>query len=148
MTSAKWAYGSKLQLGDGATPTEVFTSIAEITEMNIFALERDEIDVTSYGSANGFREFIPGMRDGGSVEITANWLAGNATQNFTVGLGKQFNDDVLHNFKIVTAGGIGSVATVAVSGFVTKYEVSAGLEEQYVLSCTIKISGKPTVSVA
>ena len=141
-SSAFWAYGSTLQLGNGATP-EVFTSIAEITELTPPAMSRDDIDVTNHGSADGYREFLPGLRDGGEVSCVANWLPNNATHDETTGLLESFNDDELHNWKIILPD---TIATIAFSGFLTAFEPDLPLEEQGTLSFTIKVSGKPVVS--
>lgn len=141
-SSAFWAYGSTLQIGDGASP-EVFTSIAEITELTPPSMERDDIDVTSNSSSDGYREFIPGMRDGGEVEFTANWLPTNATHDATTGVLSTFNDNAVHNWKIVLPN---TLATISFAGFVTAFETELPLEEQGKMTCTIKVSGKPVIS--
>jgi len=141
-SSAFWAYGSLLQAGDGAV-SEAFTSIAEITELTPPQMSRDEIEVSHYSSTSGYREFIAGWRDGGEVSAKANWLPTNATQDGTTGLLESFNDDVVHNWKIVLPG---SVATISFSGFLTAYEPDLPMEEQGSLSFTIKITGKPTIA--
>lgn len=141
-SSAFWAYGSVLQLGNAATP-EVFTSIAEITELVPPNMSRDDIDVTSHGSSDGYREFLPGLRDGGEVSAVANWLPNNATQDETTGILESFNDNDLHNWKIILPN---TIATIAFSGFLTAFEPELPLEEQGKLSFTIKVSGKPVVS--
>ena len=142
MSGAIWAYGSTLQLGDGAT-TEVFTSIAEITELTPPSMSRDDIDVTSHSSPDGYREFIAGMRDGGEVSFKANWLPTNATHDFTTGLGETFDDNVTHNWKIILPN---SIVTISFSGFLTAFETDTPLEEQATLTGTIKVSGKPVIA--
>lgn len=141
-SSAFWAYGSTLQLGDGATP-EVFTSIAEIVELTPPQMSRDEIDVTSHSSSDGYREFIAGMRDGGEVSFRANWLPTDATHDGATGLLETFNDNATHNWKIILPN---TLATISFSGFLTAFEPDTPLEEQGQLSGTIKVSGKPTVA--
>ncbi len=141
-SSAFWAYGSTLQLGDGATP-EVFTSIAEVLELTPPQMSRDEIDVTSHASADGYREFIGGLRDGGDVSVTCNWLPTNTTQDSTTGVLSTFNDNENHNWKIILPN---TLATVAFTGFVMDFSPDTPLEEQGKVEFTIKVSGKPTVS--
>lgn len=141
-SNAFWAYGSVLQLGDGATP-EVFTSIAEITELTPPQMSRDEIDVTSHSSGDGYREFISGLRDGGEVTFQANWLPTNSTHDGTTGLLETFNDNVNHNWKIILPN---TLITISFSGFLTAFEPELPIEEQGKLSGTIKVSGKPTVA--
>jgi predicted secreted protein len=141
-SSAFWAFGSALQLGDGAT-SEAFTSIAEITELLAFDMNRDVIDVTSHNSTDKYREKIPGLRDAGSIGVKANWLPNNVTQDETTGILASFNTDTLHNWKIVLPG---SIATASFAGFVSKIKADLPLEEQGVLEFSIEISGKVTVA--
>lgn len=141
-TSAIWAYGSKLQIGDGGG-TEVFTDVAEIVELTPPAMSRDEIEVTSHASADGYREFISGFRDGGEVSFKANWLPTNATHDGTTGVLESFNDNANHNWKIILPS---SLVTISFVGFLTAFEPDLPLEEQAQLSGTIKVSGKPTIA--
>src|SRR5512139_1338814 len=141
-SSAIWAYGSKLQIGDGAV-SESFSDVAEITELTPPAMSRDAIDVTSHSSSDGYREFIAGLRDGGEVSFKANWLPTNTTQDGTTGLLESFNDNDVHNWKIILPS---SLITITFAGFLTAFEPDLPLEEQAQLSGTIKVTRKPTVS--
>lgn len=141
-SSAFWAFGSILQLGNGATP-EVFSAIAEITELVPPKMSKDSIEVTNHDSTNAWREFLPGMRDGGEVTLTANWLPTNATQDGTTGILESFTDDDNHNWKIIAPD---TIITISFSGHVTAFEPELPMEEQGKLSVTIKISGPVTFS--
>lgn len=140
MTEAFWAYGSKLQLGDGDDP-EVFADIAELTELTPPSESRDEIDVSNHQSPNATREFIPGWRDGGEVAFKANWLPNDATQNSVTGLRSIYNDNLNHNWKIVLPG---DVLTIAFAGHLSALETDLPLEEQGSISGTIKVAGAIT----
>lgn len=143
MTSAAfWVYGSKLQLGNGGTP-ESFADIAEVMDITPPPMERDEIEVTNQQSTGGWREYIPGWRDGGEVTFNCNWLPNNATQNETTGLLKTFADNLLHNWKIVLPD---TVKTISFAGFITGFEPDLPLEEQGQLSLTVRVSGPVTIS--
>lgn len=142
MSDAFWAYGSLLQAGDGAV-SEAFTSVAEITKLTPPNLSRDAIEVTHTTSANGYREFIAGWRDGGEVAYEANWLPTNATQDYSTGLHASFNDDDVHNWRIV----VPEVLRIDFAGFITAHEPDLPLEDRATLSGKIKISGKPTVTL-
>ncbi len=142
MTSAFWAYGSKLQIGDGAT-SEAFTDVAEISELNFLDMKKDSINVTNHSSADGFHEKLPGMKDAGAIAGKANWLPTNATQDGSTGLLAKFNDDDNHNFRIITAG---SLATAAFTGHLTSFKADLPLLAQGALEFTIEISGKPVIT--
>lgn len=141
MSDAFWAFGSVVQLGDGATP-ENFVSIAEVTELPFLKMSKDSIETTNHSSPSGFRERIPGMKDAGSVDIKANWLPNNATQDGSTGVLAAFEDDLNHNWKIIAPGG---VATASFAGHVTDWQADLPMEEQGQLSFSIQLSGKPVV---
>lgn len=141
-SSAFWAYGSTLKLGDGAA-SEAFTSIAEIQDITPPPLSRDDIEVTSQDSSNGYREFIPGWRDGGEVEFKCNWLPTNTTQDETTGILESFNDDVIHHWQIILPG---AIKTISFSGFLTGFEPDLPLEDKADLAVKIRVTGKPTIA--
>lgn len=147
MSNAWWAYGSQLKIGDDGTTTETFTKVAEIQDIDGPSMSRDAIEVTSQDSASGWREFIPGMRDGGEVGITANWIPAAATQDGSAGVLSKFTDDDLHNWKIVTADdGSSGTMDIDFAAIVTDFNVSLPMEEQAQLEFTLKISGAVTIA--
>lgn len=141
-SSSFWAYGSKFQIGNGGSP-ETFADVAEIIDITPPNMERDDIDVTNQQSTDGWKEFLPGWRDGGEVSFDCNWLPNDSTQDEISGLVKSFNTDTRQNFRVVLPG---SVATLAFSGFVKGVEPDLPLEEQGQISFTVKVSGKVTFS--
>lgn len=95
-TKARTGIGAALKLGNAASP-EVFTAIAGITSINGPELSSEEIEVTSLDSPGGYKEFINGLKDGGTVSITVNFsndsqqrtlrsLVGGAARNFQLTL--------------------------------------------------------------
>lgn len=140
MTEAIWAKGSGFQVGDGAV-SEVFTSMAEITELDVPEFERDEIEVSSHQSPDGWEEVIAGMRRSGELGIKANWLPTNSTHQE---LWSQFGDDDNHNYRILLPKNLGYIQF---SGFIKGYKPDLPLEEQASLDGKIKLSGKPTLTL-
>ena len=143
-SSANWAFGTLFKIGDAADP-EVFATVAEVLEITPIDMERDSIEVTNHDSADGYREFIPGLRDAGEFTIKANWLPANATQDGTTGLLKQWDDDNTHNFELLLADG---ATKRAFTGFLTQYKNDTPLEEQQTLECKIKLTGKPVLTTS
>lgn len=140
-SSAFWAYGSKLKMGDGAV-SESFSTIAELNDIEI-TRSRDSIDVTSEDSSNGWREFIPGWRDA-EVTCDGNWVPADATQDSSTGVASQFGDDDNHNYQIVLPDG---TTTISFAGHVTKFDTKLPREDKGNFSATIKISGAVTCNV-
>jgi len=142
-SNAWWAYGSTFKIGDGAT-AEAFTAVAEVLDIDGPSMSRDSIEVTSQDSDNGWREKIPGWRDGDSVTVQANWLPSDTTQDGTTGMWEQFNDNVNHNFQIVTPTAVG--ITISFAGHISGFPLSLPLEEQGQVEFEIAISGAVTIA--
>lgn len=72
-TNAATGFKTVLFRGDGATPTEVFTAVAEITELTPPAVRRETVDATHMESDDQYMESIVAMLDSGPVQCTLNW---------------------------------------------------------------------------
>ena len=142
-SNAWWAYGSTFKLGDGATP-EVFTAVAEVKDIDGPSITRDSIEVTNQDSDDGWREKIPGWRDGDTITVQANWLPSDSTQDGSTGMLEHFNDDDNKNYQVVTPTAVG--ITVAFAGHITGFPLSLPLEEQGQVEFEITISGAVTIS--
>ena len=142
-SNAWWAYGSTFKLGDGET-SEAFTAVAEVQDITGPNLTRASIDVTNQDSDDGWRENIPGFRDGDTVGITANWLPSNSTQDNSTGMLSHFNDNDNHNYQIVTPTAVG--ITIAFAGHIVGMPINLPLEAQGKVDFSIKISGAVSIS--
>lgn len=137
-TGAFWAFGSALQMGDAGTP-EAFATIAEIIKLVPPKMKRDAMEVTNHQTGSGWREYIAGFRDGGEMEVEANWVPSNATHNSTTGIIHVFaNVNTNRNFKLVLPDGLG---TLSFAGHINGLEPDLDLEKQGMLKFTLKVSG-------
>lgn len=115
----------------------VMTNIPYATAITMPGITFDTVDVTTNSSPNGFREFIPGLADGGEVTFTLNWHDDEATHQelweaqqarevigFQVAL-PQFDTNNLFDF----------------SGFVTGLPIASPIDAQVTQDVTIKITG-------
>lgn len=112
------------------------TEVGKLTSIGGVEISADTIDVTTLDSADGYREYIPGLIDGGEVSAEG-YLDGAGTSEATL------------------AGKVGSEATTceiafpkgakwSFSAIVTGFSTSAELEDLVGFSVTLKVSGKPT----
>jgi predicted secreted protein len=74
MSQAIFAKGSQLKVGDGATPTELFTLIPEIRTISGPTMSAEQIDVTSHDTPGGFRDKIQGLKDWGVLNCEMLWV--------------------------------------------------------------------------
>lgn len=73
-------YGTILKMGDGATPTEAFTAVANVIKIKPPKINHPVIESTSHGS-NGVREYVKSNLVGYeefSIEIGFVSVGGNA----------------------------------------------------------------------
>lgn len=96
-TTAKSGVGIQLQRGDGTTPTEVFTTIAMVTNIKGPTETASNIDVTSLDSTGGYAEFIAGLKDAG--DLTADVNLDESSTSYS-SLRTDFQGGVTHNYKI------------------------------------------------
>ena len=57
-------------LGKGLTFKKGSTAIAQISEMGDFGEDSTDIDVTTHDTSGNFKEYIPGLREGGELSLT------------------------------------------------------------------------------
>ena len=133
---AKRALGTKLLIGE-TTPVEV----AGLTSIGGLELSADPIDVTTLAS-DGYREFIGGFKDGGEVSLEGYFEPEEGKGQKE--LYDLFESGETTKFKIQFPN---NIASWKFDGVVTGFSTSADLEDPLAFSCTIKVSGKPTLTV-
>jgi predicted secreted protein len=142
-STAVRSFGTFLKIGDGASPTEVFTTIAEVRDISGPSIAVGTEEVTSHDSG-GWREHIPTIIEGGEVSFDLNFNA-QATQGFSSGsLYDDMVDRTLRNFQIVLP--TSTAKTGAFKAYVTGFELSAPVEGVLTASLTLMISGAVTWS--
>ena len=133
MSEAISGVGVKFMRSDMLSSGSTFAAVAEITSVKVGGKKRDMTDVSSFDSESGYREFIAGFRDGGTVDLGMNF-----TRDGYDVLNDDFENDSLVDYQIVFPG---SVGTFEFSGFVVSGpDIDAALDKVSG-SCSIKVSG-------
>lgn len=139
------SFGTLLQIGDGATPTEGWTTVAEVRDITGPSLELGTEDVTSHSSSSGWREFVTTLLGGGEVTFEINFTPTGAThRNQAGGLLYQFEQKIRRNWRIQFPDG--SSTRWVFTGYVTSFEVNAPTEGALTASVTITLTGAPTLA--
>ena len=133
-TEAKSAFGTTLKKG--------VTAIAELTNIGGPSLSAATIDATSHDSADGYREFLQGLRDGGEISIEGNFIPGNAGQ---VAIVTDLNDGSLDEYTITFPAVMATTWTF--DAIVTAFESSSPFDDKASFTATLKVSGKPVLGV-
>lgn len=138
------AFGTLLKIGDGGSPTETFTTIAEVTSIGGPGLSLDTIEITNHSSPGGWREFIGGLLNAGEVSLDINYDPVGATHNATTGLIADMVARTLRHFQLVFPD-TGST-TWSFTALVTLFEPSEPVDDKLAASVTLKLTGQPTLA--
>lgn len=134
-------FGTELRRGDGATPSETFTAIANVTTISGPGMSRETLDVTAHNSPDKWMEFLGGLKDGGEVSADLNYDPGEGTHNT---LQDDFDDAAPRNYQIVFPDDEQTCWQIAL--ILTGLEPDAPYDDKLSCSTTWKVSGKPTLT--
>lgn len=121
----------------------VFTTIASVLSIGGPEREREAYDVTAHDSPDQYREFIPGLKDGGQVTLELNYDPGAATHTL---IDTDFDDQTVKAYNIVIPGEGSEEWTWALQGFYTAVGDEFPHDGKMVRSVTLKVSGKPELT--
>lgn len=142
-TKAKSTKGVKLQRGDGGG-SEVFTTIAEVTNIKGPGEKAPQLDATSFDSTA--MEFIAGLSDNGELTFDVNFVGSDAQQQ---GLRTDLRNGTLRNFKLILNDHATTPTTITFAAIVTAApELSGSVNQVMKGSCSLKISGSATWTYA
>ena len=135
MSNAIAGVGTKFRRWDGAN----WDDIAEINSITGPGKTRDTIDVTSLDSTGGYREFIGGFRDGGTVTLPMNF-----TRSTYEVMNTDFESDVLQNYEILLPDT--EATSFEFEGLVTELGLGIPADDKVSADVTIKISGQVVIN--
>lgn len=121
--------------------TLLYEQIAEINDIGGPERSRQVIDSTSLDSEGGYREFITGFRDGGSVTLNMNFTA-DSYENFD----DDFDTDEARQYRIELPDTDASVLDF--SALVTDTPLSIPTDDKVTVRVTLKVTGPVTFSRA
>lgn len=113
--------------------------LAEISSISGPSMTRDFIDVTSLDSTGGYREFIAGFRDGGTVNLTMNF-----TRDTYQVMKDDFEDDTAQTYEIVLPDDDNS--SFEFNGLVTELPLEIPADDKVSANVTIKVVGQVTLN--
>lgn len=126
----------------GTTLKKGVTTIASLTTIDGLSLSADTIDSTALDNVGGYRSFVTSLKDAGEVSISGffNYTAHNPfLVDFEAGTAVAYTIEFPD--KITTTG-----TKWAFNAVVTAFSTGAELEDLVSFECTLKVSGKPTLT--
>lgn len=119
--------------------TGAWEAIAEINSITGPSMSRDTIDVTSLDSTGGYREFITGFRNAGTITLAMNF-----TRSTYDTMKADFESDTAQNYEIVLPDAENT--SVEFEGLVTELPLSIPADDKVTADVTIQVSGQVTIN--
>ena len=119
--------------------TSTWEAIAEINSITGPGMSRDVIDTTSLDTTDGYRIFIAGFRDSGTIVLNMNFRRDEYDTMKT-----DFESDDMQNYEIVLPDDENT--TLEFEGLVTELPLTIPPDDKITVDVTIKISGKTEVN--
>ena len=123
------------------------TTVVQVESITGPSMTATSIDVSAHDSPNKWREFVPGMKDGGEITLEINWDMSKASHR----------TNILGGTDGATGGGIGQAAdtaiitwagatghTVQFQAFITAWNPGLPVDDKQTASVKLKCTGAPT----
>jgi predicted secreted protein len=131
--------GVGTRFGRWNTTTHAWDYLAEINSITGPTMTRDFIDVTSLDSTGGYREFITGFRDAGTVSLSMNFT--RASYELMMG---DFEVATVQSYEIVLPDA--DVTSLEFEGLVTEVPLTIPTDDKVTADVTIKVTGAVTMN--
>jgi len=128
--------GTEFRRWDGAG---AWAKIAEINSITGPGMTRDVIDTTTLDTAAGYRTFITGFRNAGTVALSMNF-----TRTTYALMKTDFESAALKNYEIVLSDTDNT--TLEFEGLVTELPLTIAPDDKITADVTIQISGAVTLN--
>jgi predicted secreted protein len=110
-------------------------AIAEITSIKGPGVKRDQIEVTNLDSTGGYKEFIAGFRESGTISLSMNFIRNNYDL-----LLADFETDVAGNYEIILGDAVHT--SFEFEGLVTELPLNISAKDAITMDVTILVTGK------
>ena len=144
-TEAMIGHGTKFEIFDPASSPPAWVEVAEILNVTAPTLSRDTVDATHSASEEQWREFIPGLRDGGEVTFEMNFIPKGVGMAVIL---SSFNRKTVEQARITFPDGDQNASPPTATrwnfgGFITNFAPAAPVDGKMSASVSFKVSGKP-----
>ncbi len=123
----------------GVTVTVASNSIGGLTDVSPGGTEVNFVDITTHDSSGGWKEFVGGLKDGGTLELTGAYDSTNTGQDYL-----RANPGASGSCVVTFS----DTSTCSFTGIIGGFATSAPLDDKVEFTCSIKITGAVTYANA
>ena len=123
--------------------------IAELSSISGPSEAVDTIDVTSHDSDDTYKEFIAGLRDGGEISFEGNFISTDTDGQ--IAMHTDFQSGEKKAFIVKFPSWVESsheYPQISGYGIVTAFALDFPSDDKISISGTIKVTGKPTLTLS
>ncbi len=120
-----------------------YRKMLELTNIGGPSQSMDLIEVTNHDSADGYKEYIAGVRDGGEISLEGNFVASDSGGQ--IAFHTDLQGGTSRTFWIVLPMAVGGSLTGTAYG--SGFEQSWPYDNKAGVSGTLKVTGKPTLTI-
>ena len=129
----------------------VFVAIAQAMDFSGPALVRGDTETTDHDSASGYNEYVPSTVEPGAITVAINWDPNDT--GHVQGVGTGFIGDFEQNGCTLAAWRLtppvcSGTAVWTFNGYANGFTLNAPLKGVLTADLSIKISGKPTLTIS
>jgi len=125
-------------------------AIGQVKDISGPNISRGDIDVSDHDSTSGYREYLPGMADGGDVSFSIGLDTANTAHVGAAGtglLGSLDTDGCTMPAWQLTLNTCSGTAIWTFDGYVNGMGFSSPIEGENTADVGVKITGKPALAV-
>jgi len=130
------AFGTQLQIGDGATP-EAFTTVSEVTKLSGPKRSVNTVEFLTHASPGAAIEKLGVSINNGTVDLELNYVPSSAVQARLI---TDMNAFTKRNFKLIFPDA--AATTWSFAAIVTSFETTEDPDGVLVASLSLDISGQ------
>ena len=130
-------------IGHGTTFQLGTATFAQVDEINAPEIEVDDVEITNMDSDDGYKEYIPGLIDGGSIGITLIFDAGDTTGQGTIKTKVDARATEAFTLTLPTATG----AVWTGNGYLKGMSQPVPKDDKIMIETEMKVTGKPTLTI-
>ena len=116
-----------------------FATIAELRDITLPALTRNEIETTTHNEQDD--QYIVGIRRHGTCSFDMNFLPRSGSHDHVTGLQQSWFEGLREIFRVTTPDGAGGTAWLF-SGFVSNFAPSAPVDDRLSAQVTLRPTGR------
>jgi hypothetical protein len=149
-TDAQIGYGSLLEIFDEDLSPPAWKRLAEVTSITPPGISADAQEATHTESTGGFREFIPGLLDGGECSAEMNFIPGGPGAELII---RKMKARKVVQARVIFPDGNPDSSPISASvwsfsAVVTGFEPEAPVEDTMTASVNFKVTGEPQFTPA